>query len=261
MSRAALFLCLAAPLAAQNPADLFEKAPPDVDQALRERIHKFYQAHVDAKFREAYDYVAEDTRDFFFETNKPRYLSFQIDRINYSDNFTKATAIVIGERRIMMPGFAEKPMKVPEASLWKLENGKWCWYVDQSKGRMTPFGPMKASTGVPSTPGTGSLPAMLPDLSLLQGKVKADKSAVQLPAGATERVTLSNQMPGAVSLALEYHKVPGFEAALDKTDLKSGEQAVVTLSSTQKQDPPKGMVVTVRAQPINQAIPIQVLLQ
>jgi hypothetical protein len=53
------FLCAVA--AAQQPAELFSKAPPTVDAALRARISKFYQLHVESKFRQAEALVAEDT--------------------------------------------------------------------------------------------------------------------------------------------------------------------------------------------------------
>ena len=61
--------------AAQDPADLFRKAPPEVDDALRQRVTAFYQAHVDGKFRAADQFVAEDSKDAFFEAPKRRYLN------------------------------------------------------------------------------------------------------------------------------------------------------------------------------------------
>src|SRR5579862_6988218 len=133
MSRATLVFLMVSGLSAQTTANVFDKAPPDVDEALRARITKFYQAHVDGKARQAEQYVAEDTKDFFFDTNKPRYLDFRIDTITYSDHFTKARAVVLCKQRVMMPGFTDHPMDVPTPSTWKVEDGKWYWYVDQSK--------------------------------------------------------------------------------------------------------------------------------
>ena len=52
-------------LLAQSPEELFEKAPPHVDQTLRERVKIFYQAHVDGKFRVADTVVHEDSKDAF----------------------------------------------------------------------------------------------------------------------------------------------------------------------------------------------------
>ena len=42
------------------------KTADEMDEALRARIHKFYQAHVDAKYRIADQVVAEDSKDLFF---------------------------------------------------------------------------------------------------------------------------------------------------------------------------------------------------
>ncbi|MBM3748697.1 MAG: hypothetical protein FJW34_23225, partial [Acidobacteria bacterium] len=81
----------------QNPADLFQKAPPAVDEAVRARVKQFFQAHVDGKFRAAAEVVAEDSQDAFFAANKPRCYSFEITKIEYLDEFTRATAVVACE--------------------------------------------------------------------------------------------------------------------------------------------------------------------
>src|SRR5262252_4422911 len=107
----ALCVCAASCLA-QSPADLFNRPPADVDKALRVRITEFYQDHVDGKFRQAEALVAEDTKDFFYSANKPKYLSFEIQRIDYSDGFTRAKATVLCEQYVLMPGFTDKPLKV-----------------------------------------------------------------------------------------------------------------------------------------------------
>src|SRR5262245_31278623 len=99
MSRASLALLMATALCAQD------KPPAEVDQALRGRIAKFYQAHVDGKFRQADELVADDTKDYFYEAKKTRFLSYEIQRIEYSENFTRALAIVLCEMRVMFPGF------------------------------------------------------------------------------------------------------------------------------------------------------------
>ena len=148
MSRASLLLLLLPGLWAQTADNPLEKAPPDVDQALRARITGFYQAHVDRKLiRKADQYVAEDTKDFFFEANKPTYLEFEIDKIIYSENFTRAKAIVKAKMTVPMPGFGDHPMVLPVPGDWKIENGEWCWYVDQKIGRDTPFGRLPPAGG------------------------------------------------------------------------------------------------------------------
>src|SRR5713101_6098636 len=102
MLRVLSVLLLAGVCFGQNPADLFSKAPPDVEDALRARITEFYQDHVEGKFRQAEQLVADDTKELFYTANKPKYLGFQIVRIEYSDNFTQAKATVACEQFVMM---------------------------------------------------------------------------------------------------------------------------------------------------------------
>src|SRR5580700_10515939 len=73
-----------------------EQAPPDVDQELRARVSGFYQNFLDDSYspRKAEPYVAEDTKDYFYNALKQKYQSFQIVKITYSDNFTKAVVVV-----------------------------------------------------------------------------------------------------------------------------------------------------------------------
>ena len=60
-----------AALAQEKAADLFNKPPADVDRALRARIAEFFEDHVKGEFRKAEALVAEDTKEFFYDTNKP----------------------------------------------------------------------------------------------------------------------------------------------------------------------------------------------
>jgi len=53
----------------------FNRPPADVDQALRARITEFFQFHVTGEYRKAEALVAEDTKDYFYDHNKPKYLS------------------------------------------------------------------------------------------------------------------------------------------------------------------------------------------
>ena len=246
---------------AQTRDNVFEKAPPDVDAALRDRIAKFYQAHVDKKPRLAEQYVAEDTKDFFYQANKPVYLSFRIDKITYSDNFTKAKAIVICKQRIAAPGF-EAPMEIPTPDTWKLENGAWYWYVDLKAGRDTPFGHQNPPSGATA----GELPALssAPTLDTLAKSVQADKNAVQLNSkqSSSDLVTIANKMPGVVTLRLAGAAPPGLRVRLDRTELKAGEQAKVTFTFEPRENSAPGTTdVAVLVQPTGATIPIRVTIQ
>src|SRR5712692_1557959 len=86
-----LLLALPCALAfGQAPAPEPEKAPAEVEQALRSRVNVFYQAFVTGKYRDAFQVVADDAQDAFLAADKGRYTSCETTRIGYSDNFTKA---------------------------------------------------------------------------------------------------------------------------------------------------------------------------
>lgn len=236
-----------------------QKAPPAVDRALRSRVQKFFQAHVEGKFRAADQYVAEDSKDFFFAMQKPRFLSIEIMKITYSNHFTRAQATVNCEEQVNIPGLP--PMKMPRTSLWKLVGGQWYWYVDANEPRRTPFGPMK-----PLSPaGRGSSgPLQLPKgpaINEIQGGVRADKSEVRLsPATASsDEVTISNSLPGWVRMELRMLPVPGLEVKLDRRDVQPGQSAHVSF----RFEPTDGLrrpAVTVRVEiePTGEVIPIRV---
>ena len=102
------FVSCAVVAAQTKPTDVFEKAPPDVDNALRERVAKFFQAHIEGKFRQAEAVIAEDSKDFYYNMEKQRYLGFEIVRINYSENFTKAAALSLRSRSNGVPRGSER---------------------------------------------------------------------------------------------------------------------------------------------------------
>src|SRR5581483_10775764 len=228
-----------------------------VDEALRARITKFFQLHVDGKFRQAEALVADDTKDFFYAANKPKYLGLEIKDITYNDDFTKAKAVVITQMVIMAPGFADKPIGVPLPSRWKLENGEWFWYVDQDELNMTPFGKMKA--GAPQAGGSSNLPAMpSPEEAarMLAAGVKADHEELELKAKEPGSVdfTIINTMPGHVTLALDRLEFPGVSVKLDATDLAAGAKAHVTFDWKPGLYKARMLEARVRVQPTNQLL-------
>ena len=255
MHRFAVFALFAA-LASAQPNDPFKPKPPaDADAALRARVQEFFDLHVKGEFRKAEALVAEDTKDFFYSHNKPKYLSCDLTRIDYSENFTKANAVMVCEMYIMVPGFADHPMKVPTPSAWKVENGKWYWWVDQDALKNTPWGRMEPGAfparGAPSPP-----PSManFPTAESLFRQIQLDKSSVSLKAGESVEVTIANGAPGLTSLTL-LAPLPGVAAKLDKSALQAGEKAVLTLRASKGA---KSGVLNVQVEQTFQLLPIQV---
>jgi hypothetical protein len=256
MHRFALF-ALCAAFAFAQPNDPFKPKPPaGVDAALRARVQEFFDLHVKGQFRKAEELVAEDTKDFFYTHNKPKYLSCELSKIDYSDNFTKANAVMLCEQYILMPGFADHPMKVPTPSAWKVENGKWYWYVDQDALRNTPWGrmtpgafPEKGAAAPP--PSLASIPT---SADFVFKQIQLDKNSVSLKAGESTQVIISNRAPGPMGVSLS-PALPGIEAKLDKSSVPAGGKSVLTLTAAKGA---KSGVLNVQVEQTLQMLPIQI---
>jgi len=205
MLRSALVLICVSACVAQTPKPA-PKPPAEVDKALRERIEQFFQYHVTGEFRKAEALVAEDTKDVYYNRNKPRYIKYVgIDHINYEEGFTKAYAVVMVMSPEMMEGWSGGPPTLPIPSTWKIENGKWCWYLDPDTFSRTPFGniPMSAmqaaaqAGGTPSTLFQGAPAATAPPAA--GGNTDIDPAALAAVAGA-RKLGMGNAagIPGAI---------------------------------------------------------------
>src|ERR1039458_5247295 len=128
MATAALFGQTRPATPEKAPPPASQKAPPEVDAALRTRITQFYQLEVEGRFNQALQLVAEDTKDLFVGSSKPTYQSSEIQSIRYSDDFTKAEVMVMVTRLLPIQGFMGHPVPTKTTSRWKLENGQWCYY-------------------------------------------------------------------------------------------------------------------------------------
>jgi hypothetical protein len=255
MHRITLFVMLTAAAAAQdNP---FSKPAPDVDAALRARIKEFYDLHVKGEFRKADALVAEDTKDYYFNGRKPQYLSYEISRIDYFDNFTRAKAVIMCEMYLMMPGF-DKPMKMPTPSAWKLEDGKWYWYVDQKELRATPFGTMvpgpSLQPGQSGPPPAANLPNINMSADFLFKQVQVNKEELEIGAGDSTEVTVANTAPGTMDLVV-FTAPDGIDARLDKSSLASNQKTALKIKTSIDA---KSGVIQIRVDETGQIIPIQI---
>ena len=225
MFRFAAIIVLAVLACAQEPA---EKPPAEVDEALRARIQEFYHYFETQEYRKAEKYIADDSQDFFYNHNKPHYLSTSIQSIQYFDHFTRATAVVLCEQFIMMPGFAGKPMKVPTTSTWKVVDGQWFWYVDPIESRRTPFGMIPEKSNAPMQSAT--LPQIPTTADFALNLVKVESKAIEMKPGSTLQVTFTNTAQGIMNLSVQ--DLPqGVEAEFDRTQLNINAKALLTVKT------------------------------
>jgi len=238
-------------------------APPEVDAALRDRVTRFFQAQANGKYRQADQYVAEDTKDYFYVMYKAPLTKFEITKISYSDNFTKAVVGVRTEREIADALIPKMKLTNQESSDWKIENGLWCWTVDQDVIQ-TPFGEMRRPRTAQAGASSGATPDLtVPSVADMTRTVAADKSEVELGERKTDQVVFRNSLPGPIKLSLDAPQTPGLEVKLDRPDVAPNGTARVVLTY----DPAAGgaregtVVVNVVVQPTQQVIPIQVKLK
>ena len=208
-------LCAAACLA-QSPKEP-PKPPADVDAALRARVTEFFQYHVTGQFRKGEALVADDSKELYYNRNKPRYLKLVgIERVDWSENFTKAMVTVMVVTPEMIPGWEGGPPQIPIPSTWKLENGKWCWYVQEEDFLRTPFGNFSfdalqkgavrapgmlppSLTGVP--PGTAPKSVSAGDLFPAGAVPAAVMPAPAIPATPPQGLPAGTTIPDAGALA------------------------------------------------------------
>ncbi len=249
------------------PVIAFAQTPPaEVDQALRARVSEFFQSHVDGTFRKAYELVAEDTKEYYFGSQKNKLQSFKIDTITYSDSFADAT-VQLTCQRIWRPSaqFPEVSVTVPMITNWKIEDGKWVYYHDPKLDRLTPYGSSNAPRV--ATPNGAVPPPDLSEAAIAEAARKimrqssVDKAQVTLATDkpSSEQVVFHNGFQGWVQVVLDPGpKTPGFSAELDKTSVNAGEDAVLKLRYQPADDQPAPVIVRLTIEPFNQTFPISV---
>ena len=228
--------------------------PSDVDAALRSRIQDFYQLQADRKYRQAEQLVAADTKDFYYESRKPDIRSFKIVEIRYTPDFQSARVTLSSSMQITIPGVSPQVMDVPFSSSWKLDDGKWCWYVDQSTLFDTPFGRTNSKADG-TTEDPSKLVARISSAGLMEG-VQADTSKVQLDQEhpVPRIVSLKNTLPGPVSIQ-SLTESTALKVEIAKPNLEADESTAVTITPVSgiSNPPPQ---LTLRVMPMGQIIQI-----
>jgi len=269
---------------AQEPSDVFEKAPPPIDEALRARVDKFYQAYVTGKYREAFALITDDSQDAYIASPKPHYKSCETVRINWSEQFTKARVVESCEGDFTFHG-QSVPVKRPVTSDWKLADGEWFWYYVKPEVMPSPFSPNgfvpvpQKDPGASATPGPAN-PIKLPsaaDVSAIAAgilqSVKVDKSSVKLRSdqASKDELHVRNDMPGQISFVIEPVAVPGLKITPAKTTLQAHEETTVAFeyraddSSSACRDCakkiPSSLTTVLKVQQTGQSLPIQIAFE
>jgi len=241
---------------------------PEAEQALRARATEFMQLHVVGNFRKAYDMVAEDTKEDYFNSGKSQLKGFKINDLKFTDNFTKATVSATLSKVLSILG-TDVPVEMPSVSTWKIENGKWVWYNDAQGAWLTPMGPAAAppAAALNSTASDGALPKVddkaVADAarSILQ-QVSVDKKEITLTTdkASEESVVFHNGLTGSVQLQVTIPEIPGLTVKLQQSIVRASGDAPVVFryepgGQAARRDP---VAVQIVVQPLNQEFVIRV---
>lgn len=255
---------------AQAPATTTPGAPTEVDKALRARVSQFFQYHVDGDFRKAYDLVAEDTKEEYFNSAKLRLKSFEITDVKYSDDFRKAevntTVTMVWNIRLQ-----DNISTVPMLTTWKLEDGKWVWYHKLKTGDyLTPMGPSNINPEVNGANPVTKIPEHIDQAAVANAaagilkQISLDKTLVSLPGDkpSSDKVVVHNGTQGYVRVSLVgVPSIPGFTAALDKADLGPNQDAILEVKySPESPAANQRFQLRVLADPFNQIFTVNIAL-
>jgi hypothetical protein len=210
-----------------------EQAPPGVEEALRARVNKFYDAFVAGKFKEAYLFVAEDSQDKFFELSKDQYKGCQIVKVAFSENFAKATVITSCKSDWQWHG-VNTVTTFPLTSTWGFIGGQWYWHFVKPTVVPSPFSPT-GYVNVPADSTTDNAGLVPKDMAAaargILSKVGLDKTSVRLMTNqlSQEVIHLRNDMPGEVTVKVDPYNMPGLKVSLGETRVRAHEQTTVFL--------------------------------
>jgi len=252
------------------------QVPPEVDQALRARVDEFFRYHVEGgpALRKAMEMVADDTKDDYFSSGKLQVLKYELTGIEYNQDYTRAKVTLEVSRNVAILGQLSE-MTLPMPTLWKIEGGKWMWYLEPRSGKPTLLSDSPLQADAPTSSGGRSpLPADLskPEViaaladSILRG-ASVDKQSVTLRWGqaSEDQIVFFNPYP-AVELELgTVLDVPGLTVEADKVALKAKENGLVHFRyappadfDARKQAPPEPFFVNLRVTPFSQVFRITV---
>jgi hypothetical protein len=260
MYRITFLAALGAVAMAQTVAPPAEKPPAGLEQTIMNRVHEFYTLMMKQQYRQGEAYIAEDTKDYYYAGSKPDIRSFEVMKVEFSDNFTHATAFTRCVEPVVVAGFPPTNMTVVIPSLWKLEGGNWYLYEDPEKIK-NPSGlsskiqsTVQAAAANPELPMPKDLPK---DPAFVMGKVLVDKTDVRILPGGSQKITIANGSAGPIDLEYGY-PLKGIEAKLDHTKLAQGEKAVLTLTAG---DHAEGGFYYLRVLPTGESIKIDVKVE
>ena len=212
-----LLAVMAAGLAWAQTDPFNQPPPPEIEEALRSRITQFYDLFQEGKFREAEQFVAQDSRESYYTARKGRVHGFSIKEIDFSSDLKTAKALVTLKTKIPMAG--STLFDVPVGTQWVWTDGNWFLVLPKVRPGdqvQTPFGVKTIRPETAGTPESAGGQLQMPDPESLK-KMYTD-GLKQIPAVSARTA------PRAKRSRLSY--------SLVQTQSRTPEEFIVSLTGT-----------------------------
>ena len=218
------------------PADeLKRKAPPEIDDALQSRVHTFYELFQRGDFRGAEAFVAPESRDHYYNARKNRIVGFDVESINYSDDFR--TARVLVRCMTLAPMLGSQPVGVPVQGEWRFLDDDW--YLHLGIRAIQEDGTWRSPAGImtfqpESSSAASAAPQQPMTVDALRNLYSVSSNELAFPAGVEEpvsrAVTVQNRAQGGLTVAPLRELPEGVEVSIDAPKMEAGGQAVITIT-------------------------------
>lgn len=257
-----LISCLAAislPALPQAASNLFTRAPAGVEEALRQRADTFYALQMQGKFRQAESVVCEASKDAFYGSDKRQWRSAEVAKIAFEDEFrTARVTVLLGAEFTTRAG--RMPVTYPATTIWKLEDGNWCFYIPppSEEAIVTPFGKMKGS-GVPVDTQAGTAKSVSVGDVLSALKLSKREMTLNSAGPSSDEILIHNGLPGQLELEVEAGQREGLRWELSKKQLVPKESVTLRVEYLPPDRKPKPeFTLNLRVIPLGQSIPIKI---
>ncbi len=228
-----LVLATVAFAAAQDQQTPFRNAPPEESAALRARVDAFYDLFQKNQLREAEAYVAEDSRDMFYNAPKNRIFAYEIRSMEFNPDLNEAKVLVAVET---LTPLGSQPLKQPLQSDWRRINGEWYLHLNamqSGESFQSPAGPMHFSqaTGAGGTPPAAYKP---PNMASMQTMYEVSNRNLKFTTDAkevqTQKVTVKNKFQDQLTIDRLTRDFPGVEIHLDSEAIPKGGETTISFT-------------------------------
>lgn len=234
-----LLLILALSLPGVALSQFEQSAPEELVSSLTARVSAFYGAFQAGQFRQAENFVDEESKELYYNVQKSRIMGHEIKSITWADDFRSARVMIVAMSIVPMVG--NKPVPVPVGGMWKLIDGEWYLHLTPPDKRRTPFGIAKPSTAAGLGQPTGTMipqggDVAVPSIAEMHKMMSLDQSKVVFPAGLTaaavKTIGLTSHAPAGFILRVETAgSVPnGLTVQIDPQDVQPNGKASITIT-------------------------------